>query len=588
MTGTWSPGPTATGGVDVYNGDGTDETADGLGGNDTLNGAGGSDTLTGGEGDDLIRPGDDFVDDTLTGGNGTDTLDYSNILEDGVIANVLFVDRALDSGTTDQFSGFEIFYGTESADRIIFGNSMLVYGGGGGDLIEAGNSVTAWGGAGGDIFRATSGFTIADFNVNEDRFVGDISAAVVDGSDTLLTLSTHTVRIVGVTGLTLAQWQALTTANFDVDIHSFAAEDTNIGNSGLANLTWGGDGNDTLHGHELADWLIGGRGNDTFFGGAGNDYLEGGSGTDTADYSNAVAGVQVNLTLTVAQNTVGAGADTLVGIENLTGSALADVLTGNTQNNILIGGAGMDQLRGGVGADTLNGGDDNDALRPGNDYDVDTIDGGGGWDYVDLSDATEDGFIAHLGVLYRGVGAGIGDTYTNVDEIVGSSANDRILAPEHGRGGAGDDLMLFDGADLLFGDAGRDVFGMLAVTSGGQIGDFEIGVDYFLTTIASAVVDGADTLLTFTGGGSVRVLNINTLTLAEWQAHALATTYTDSSNSAISNSGTAGVNWAFLDGGNDTYNALAGDDMVSGGMGDDTLNGGDGHDRMKAAPATTR
>ena len=79
--------------------------------------------------------------------------------------------------------------------------------------------------------------------------------------------------------------------------------------------------------------------NDTLEGNGGNNVLAGGAGTDTVSYEHATAGVTVNLALTTAQNTVGAGTDTLSAFENLTGSAFDDTLTGNTGANVLIGGA---------------------------------------------------------------------------------------------------------------------------------------------------------------------------------------------------------------------------------------------------------
>ena len=73
-------------------------------------------------------------------------------------------------------------------------------------------------------------------------------------------------------------------------------------------------------------------------------------------YEHAAAGVTVSLATTSAQNTVGAGTDTLSGFENLTGSAYDDSLTGSSGNNVLIGLAGNDTLNGGAGADTMIGG----------------------------------------------------------------------------------------------------------------------------------------------------------------------------------------------------------------------------------------
>src|SRR5262249_39773583 len=92
---------------------------------------------------------------------------------------------------------------------------------------------------------------------------------------------------------------------------------------------------------------------DTLDGGAGNDRLDGGDGIDTASYASATAGVTVSLALTTAQNTAGAGSDTLAGIENLSGSSLADHLAGDAAANRLAGLAGLDTLTGGGAADTF-------------------------------------------------------------------------------------------------------------------------------------------------------------------------------------------------------------------------------------------
>jgi Ca2+-binding RTX toxin-like protein len=112
---------------------------------------------------------------------------------------------------------------------------------------------------------------------------------------------------------TLINIENLTGSNFN---------DTLTGNT-LANILNGGAGNDALTGGAGNDSLIGAVGNDTLNGGAGNDSMDGGAaGTDTASYqAGATAGVSVNLALTTAQNTIGAGVDTLVNFENLTGTA---------------------------------------------------------------------------------------------------------------------------------------------------------------------------------------------------------------------------------------------------------------------------
>ena len=90
-------------------------------------------------------------------------------------------------------------------------------------------------------------------------------------------------------------------------------------------------------------------------GGAGNDILVGGNGVDTASYVDAASAVTVSLAIAAAQNTGGAGTDTLIAIENLTGSNFNDTLTGDAIANMLDGGAGNDILIGAAGDDSLIG-----------------------------------------------------------------------------------------------------------------------------------------------------------------------------------------------------------------------------------------
>ena len=140
--------------------------------------------------------------------------------------------------------------------------------------------------------------------------------------------------------------------------------DTLLGGSGNDTLN-GGDGNDVLLGGDGNDALYGGNGNDLLIGGPGNDLLDGGAGIDTASYASATAGVTVNLSISGQQNTVGAGMDTLVSIENLIGSDYNDTLTGDGNANVLQGGLGNDVLNGGGGDDVLIGGKGDDTLTGG-------------------------------------------------------------------------------------------------------------------------------------------------------------------------------------------------------------------------------
>ena len=131
------------------------------------------------------------------------------------------------------------------------------------------------------------------------------------------------------------------------------------------NLLNGGDGNDVLTAGSGNNEMHGGAGNDLLYSGPGNDILDGGTGIDTVSYAHATAGVTVNLGLLGAQNTLGAGTDTLSNIDNLVGSNFNDSLTGDNNNNVINGGLGNDILNGGGGDDLLIGGMGNNTLTGG-------------------------------------------------------------------------------------------------------------------------------------------------------------------------------------------------------------------------------
>lgn len=154
-------------------------------------------------------------------------------------------------------------------------------------------------------------------------------------------------------------------------LNGTAAADTiyaNGGNDtvhgGLGNdLIFGGAGHDTLFGDAGNDTLNGGAHSDTLDGGAGADTLIGGTGTDTVSYANATGSVMVDLTYGGLGNE--ATGDTYSGIENVTGSAYADLINGNDSANVIDGGLGNDFLRGLGGNDHVLGGNGNDTLLGG-------------------------------------------------------------------------------------------------------------------------------------------------------------------------------------------------------------------------------
>lgn len=129
--------------------------------------------------------------------------------------------------------------------------------------------------------------------------------------------------------------------------------------------------NDSLIGDDRGNRLEGLGGDDVLEGLGGNDTLDGGPGRDGVDFNASPDGVTVDLKDGTAS---GEGEDTLVSIQDVTGSSEGDTILGSTVSNTLDGGGGPDLLRGGDGDDTLNGGGGSDSLVGGNNKD--TLNGG--------------------------------------------------------------------------------------------------------------------------------------------------------------------------------------------------------------------
>jgi CSLREA domain-containing protein len=162
-----------------------------------------------------------------------------------------------------------------------------------------------------------------------------------------------------------------------VNIVGTAGNDTLMGTSGPDGIL-GLGGNDLINGGAGDDGLCGGTGNDTLVPGLGVDQVIGGLGSDTVSYASSTSGVSVDLRLPNGVAT-GQGRDTISGVENVVGSAYADVIRGSDANNWLILGAGNDRAYGYGGNDRIDGGPGNDILYgltgndalyggPGNDY----------------------------------------------------------------------------------------------------------------------------------------------------------------------------------------------------------------------------
>ena len=342
------------------------------------------------------------------------------------------------------------------------------------------------------------------------------------------------------------------------------------------------------------DNLTGGEGDDLLQGGLGNDVLQGGGGIDTAEYSDGVAGVIVDLKTGIV--TGGAGADSLSGIENVTGSAFNDRLTGFTGVNVLDGGDGDDQLSGFGDDDSLIGGLGNDTLFGG--AGNDRIDGGIGRDTASYKGAIAGGGVTVNLLTGTSSGAQGNDTLIKIEDLIGSDFDD-VLTGDKGanqinggvgndslNGGLGNDTVSYAGTasavtvsllagqatggagtdqllgfenitgsdfnDSLTGDGGDNI---LVGGAGNDLLDGQAGVDTADYKTAKAAVT-ADL-----GAGTATLgLEVDSLVSIE-----------NLIGSKFSDSLTGGLGGNMLDGGR-------GKDLIIGGIGADHLTGGAGND----------
>ena len=161
-------------------------------------------------------------------------------------------------------------------------------------------------------------------------------------------------------------------------------DDNPLHGTNKADVICGLSGDDRINGKQGDDTIYGNDGNDRLNGLGGDDRIDGGPGTDTITYAALQQSVRVNLGL---HKSTGQGADTLISIENATGSPGDDLLTGSAGRNRLSGGGGADRLAGlggadallgGAGHDRLDGGAGKDALNGGVGGDTCRTGGGGG------------------------------------------------------------------------------------------------------------------------------------------------------------------------------------------------------------------
>ena len=230
-----------------------------------------------------------------------------------------------------------------------------------------------------------------------------------------------------------------------------------------------------------------------------------------------------------------------------------DSLYGGDGRDYLSGSSGRDYLDGGDGGDFLYGGTDNDYLRGG--AGGDTLDGGSGTDTVTYSDSGAGVFIDLL-YNYAYGGDADGDSFSSIENVIGSSYNDSIY-------GTNSDNVIegLAGSDWLYGHGGNDTL------IGGD------GADH---------MDGGTGIDTVSYAGATSPLIIN-LELGEGGFGAYGDSYYSIENviggdNGDTITGTGQVNVIEGRGGEDWISDGAGDDTIYGGAGDDAFNAGAGAD----------
>ncbi len=462
-SGTWATTRAAIGAEFTTTPAAGDDIYLGTSGNDIVNGSGGNDYLLGADGNDNLKGG--TGDDTLDGGSGNDTLN---------------------GGSGNANDGL--------------GNDTYLFGRGDGNDTIYDQDVTA---GNMDTIRFKDGVLPSDVTLSRPASGSEDLLLSINGTTDSLrvfawfgSVSNRVERVEFPDG---SVWD--TTVLIKAPIQGTSGADYLVGRDDLADTIMGNAGNDIL---------IGGGGNDRLEGGAGDDTLNGGSGEDTASYNDAPSGVTVSLATGAAQATGGAGTDTLIGIENLTGSSHNDSLTGNSAANRLDGGAGADTLIGGDGSDTYyvdnvgdlvietnavlaTGGDDtvysslaaytltanvetlrlvatgaadgsgnslNNTLYAGAGNNV--LNGGAGIDTVSYSLAAAAVTVSLASSAAQATGGSGSDILVNIENLVGSAYNDRLtgdgLANRLDGGGGNDTLNGGAGADTLIGGDGSDIY----------------------------------------------------------------------------------------------------------------------------------
>jgi Ca2+-binding RTX toxin-like protein len=470
---------------------------------DTLSGNGGTNVIAGGAGNDTLLGGPGRVADTLNGGSGNDTASYADAIER---VTVSLEKSGINGGgaSFDSHLSIENLVGSGFND-LLFGDAGYnkLYGGAGNDSFQ--DSLYKGESASGDLFDGGAG----NDSVTYASSPGAVNASLANPA--------------GNTG-----------------------NATNDSYVSIENLT-GTSFDDKLGGDNGNNTLVGSAGGDILEGFAGADSLIGYAGTDLASYASSATAIVASLQ-SPAGNTGDAAGDSYNTIEGLIGSDFSDQLTGDASNNVLQGGSGDDLLQGLAGADQFDGGAGTDTVSYVAAGSGVIMDLGDSKLYVDIGDPAS---VAHDGITVAGGQVTAYDTFTSIENVVGSRWNDTLAGDGQANvieGGAGNDTIDGDG-----NVSGYDV-ASYAGASGG------VTVDLSTSAAQETVNAGRDILINMEG--------------LEGSA------YNDSL------SGDADDNWLDGGAGDDTLNADLGNDIIHAEQGHDSVDGGAGNDTIHVSVDT--
>lgn len=563
------------------------------GGNDHIYGGAGVDTVIAGAGDDFVSGG--MGNDDLDGGLGTDTLDYS-YASDNLTVDLALGTMTGGAGDSDTIAGFENITGG-SGDDVLRGSddvANIILGGDGNDDIYGGRDTVNGGADYRDVMDGGAGINTLRFHSSASLY---IDMTNLDGDGFWEAYDQNSGNPIFAKNFSVIHagdgYNYITFSDFDVTYYGGSAEDEIYDfTAGGNNTVYGGSGSDFIYflagGNHYID---AGADNDFVFSGVGNDTLIGGSGVDRIDFNGLGSGVTVDLSVTTAQNTGGAGVDTISGFENVTGTNFNDTITGDTQANVINGLNGDDIINGADGDDTIDGGLGNDTLT-----------GGNGTDTLSYSFATG-AVTIDLSLTTAQVTGGAGtDTISGFENVTGSGFNDIILGNagnntlngaggintlSYANAGGGVTISLAVATAQNTGGAGTDTISNFRHLSGSEFADVLTG-DGLDNTINGQNGDdtiegglGNDTLiggggtdtLSYVNATSAVTINLGTGSVTGGAGTDTVSTFENATGSAHNDSFTGDGNNNVFNGGNgnDTFNYSAGNDTFDGGAGSNTV-----------------